>query len=1255
MEELSSTADSTVTDVEHTEVKTVAVDESPLNHTTEDDLSQAVAVAVVVESATCVNNATVGHHNPSAKGSSSSSSSPYRMTIRKTRKRKLGQSKMPSSSSSESSSSDDDEDETAPLPADSSQKSPAAENSPELQQPDGWRVKLYRLNADGSWDDCGTGRIVCLYRPPPKNNGGAEESTNNHKTTTDQWLYQETGEATLCVQAEVTKQNRAPRVLLRTRILLRDAYQRQGDNIITWCEPFYSRNDNNGGQEQQHEQIHHHQQQQPSQGGTGVDLALSFQDNAGCLDIWRQITHVQARAAELLRQQQLQDGSKNTSVEDMAARVAAQHHADLQRQQHQQNLWSTHHQLAGDEHMIVRNSNDGDMYNNSLMEAIQSLPNPPTLQNLEEIADTIAAFQHVQQREHLALWIAKDECAYLKALLALFPAAEKRGDYGKLATLAACVKTILLLNDPSILELIVSVASIFEEVCSCLEYDPDLREKANHRWFLRERAKFRTVVPMDDPDLVAAIHRSFRVIYIRDTLLRPTMDESSLSTLNSLLTFTHTDVVKGVTMAGSEPDGTLFDSYLIKVIDVLSIELHAVALAEWAELEASPSAIDEQRNDEPRTDPSIVVGKHSLGTTTWKQYLAPQDNSLPSRRLRTRGCLLFLKELFNMVRLSLQQSDKDDFYSVICTIEIDLNEAAREIADNVSQTSQMVEVGSVASTVKSERIDEKLEVQHSSSEMSSPPPPTKLLSMFGSVLGDPNLDVSEKGAVLEIVGGVAMHDPGLIRRHCLEYHAARKTTLETKSKANAVSLRPEPNESRQASFFGPANDILASLLFLLVTETDVGILLQVSEIMRIILDTDVVNDHGPMNAGFADESEGIPPRATQQPHDQHSQPSGNAPTTTDQKHFLSLFYDHYVEWLVAPFQFTILHPVRRVPEQFLLDTSESPLLQRMIAFFQKGVPVDEPLLRRVPVCATRTPFCVELLSFCVRAHLYRMKFFLLKSRIVGDVLKMLRPNLPVRGISGDRCVKLAALRFLRSILSVNDEFYHRHIIQHDLFAPVFEALRDNPVGDNLVSSSIVEMCDFIQNENIKSLIEYIVTKHLSASDPQTTVPSLEDVSGPYVTTLTTLRKAYEDNLNATNKSQSGGGGPRSPGGSRYFSDMPHHHHGRQLSGKALEDQRKFRLVDQEESYFDADDEESGSASNEVAAQEVVERELHRTPRMFSLAQAPLLNNLEASSRSCGKSSEDDKDAPTDEDDAVLDEMVITSDSSGEGEDGVMRI
>ena len=156
-------------------------------------------------------------------------------------------------------------------------------------------------------------------------------------------------------------------------------------------------------------------------------------------------------------------------------------------------------------------------------------------------------------------------------------------------------------------------------------------------------------------------------------------------------------------------------------------------------------------------------------------------------------------------------------------------------------------------------------------------------------------------------------------------------------------------------------------------------------------------------------------------------------------------------------------------------------------------------------------------------------------------------------------------RLLRAILSTNDEFYHRHIIQNNLFDPVFEAFRANPVGDNLVSSAIVEMCDYIHTENVKSVIEYIVTKHLSASSAEGPMPSLEDVSSPYVSTLTELRKAYEKNLKAANKTQAtettepqaGGGASHS----RYFHNTGAVRATRVvMSEKALEDQVSSRCV-----------------------------------------------------------------------------------------------
>ena len=91
-----------------------------------------------------------------------------------------------------------------------------------------------------------------------------------------------------------------------------------------------------------------------------------------------------------------------------------------------------------------------------------------------------------------------------------------------------------------------------------------------------------------------------------------------------------------------------------------------------------------------------------------------------------------------------------------------------------------------------------------------------------------------------------------------------------------------------------------------------------------------------------------------------------------------------------------------------------------------------------------------------------MKRYLINSRVLINVMKLRSPSKSLVP-SGDRCLKLGALRCLRSIISLKDEFYNRHIVQHSLFTPVFEAFRANPVGDNLVSSSIIGKCSLFKS------------------------------------------------------------------------------------------------------------------------------------------------------------------------------------------------
>lgn len=94
------------------------------------------------------------------------------------------------------------------------------------------RVKLYALNADRQWDDRGTGHVSSTYVDRLKG-------------------------ISLLVRAEADGS-----LLLESKIQPDTAYQKQQDTLIVWSE------------------------------GDNFDLALSFQEKAGCDEIWEKICNV---------------------------------------------------------------------------------------------------------------------------------------------------------------------------------------------------------------------------------------------------------------------------------------------------------------------------------------------------------------------------------------------------------------------------------------------------------------------------------------------------------------------------------------------------------------------------------------------------------------------------------------------------------------------------------------------------------------------------------------------------------------------------------------------------------------------------------------------------------------------------------------------------------------------------------------------------------------------------------------------------
>ncbi|XP_031743317.1 serine/threonine-protein phosphatase 4 regulatory subunit 3A isoform X4 [Cucumis sativus] len=106
-------------------------------------------------------------------------------------------------------------------------RSPATSNSMQ-------RVKVYRLNDDGKWDDQGTGHVTVDY-------------------------LERSEELGLCVVDEEDNET-----LLLHRISSDDIYRKQEDTIISWRDPEYS-----------------------------TELALSFQETTGCSYIWDHICNAQ--------------------------------------------------------------------------------------------------------------------------------------------------------------------------------------------------------------------------------------------------------------------------------------------------------------------------------------------------------------------------------------------------------------------------------------------------------------------------------------------------------------------------------------------------------------------------------------------------------------------------------------------------------------------------------------------------------------------------------------------------------------------------------------------------------------------------------------------------------------------------------------------------------------------------------------------------------------------------------------------------
>ncbi|XP_077522729.1 serine/threonine-protein phosphatase 4 regulatory subunit 3 flfl isoform X3 [Amblyomma americanum] len=298
------------------------------------------------------------------------------------------------------------------------------------------RVKLYALNADRQWDDRGTGHVSSSYVERLK-------------------------AMSLLVRAESDGS-----LLLESKIQQDTAYQKQQETLIVWSE------------------------------GDNYDLALSFQEKAGCDEIWEKICQVQG---------------KDPSVDITQDVVESE-----------------------DEH---------------LEEASDGLPPvelpPCETQRLGELAALVqSCLPSPVRRDKLAT--ALEEQDYIRRLLPVFHTCEDLDYREGLYQLYDIFKGIFLLNKNALFDAMFAEDAILD-VVGILEYEPGCPpgQRRRHRDYLRQVSRFREVIPLGNPELLAKIHQTYRVQYIQDVVL-PTpsvFEENMLSTLSSFIFFNKADIV----------------------------------------------------------------------------------------------------------------------------------------------------------------------------------------------------------------------------------------------------------------------------------------------------------------------------------------------------------------------------------------------------------------------------------------------------------------------------------------------------------------------------------------------------------------------------------------------------------------------------------------------------------------------------------------------------------------------------------------
>ncbi|KPV78003.1 uncharacterized protein RHOBADRAFT_50526 [Rhodotorula graminis WP1] len=590
-------------------------------------------------------------------------------------------------------------------------------------------------------------------------------------------------------------------------------YQRQQDTLIVWTE----RTATEGDEEQ--------------------EMALSFATPSGCAEMWEFIKAARRFAAE--QQSLLHSPSPSPSEA-----------------------------LSSPRHAPMSGSASASLAN--------SLPEP-ALSNIPHLENAIRQMSRTAVgRERAASVIVRT--GYIDKLCKVQQEAEDLESLEDLHALCRVMQAIFLLNDNAIFEHVLR-DDVILGVVGMLEYDPDFPTmRASYREHLSSSTAFIPVVPPSllPGTLLAKIHQTHRLHYLKDVVLARILEDSTFSMLNSAIYFNEVDIVNEVA-AERELVREVFR--VLEDDEAAAVDAPPSAKGKERDLALGPkrtigpslpsdiaggSPVSKRaRLASPPLPPSSTDATTAAAVPSTSNPSAPLDPASPSVAARKLHATLFLQQLSQMAK-NLQLGVRAPLYRTLCdrgllpALEGALRFAAR--------------AGARPGASDDERDD--------------------ATRMRQAALGVWMCVVDL--APLEVRGYCLRQGKELEKREEEETEAGREgedaaAALERELEEEGKSAEETEKDKRDKEEQETRRTLLGLLIGTLKAEHDLGLKAQLTEALRVLVD--VTGEGGPLSA---------PPRLRQE--------------DPEAEKFLQYFYDHCMT--------SLLEPLSKLPD---LSPSDPPL------------------------------------------------------------------------------------------------------------------------------------------------------------------------------------------------------------------------------------------------------------------------------------------------------------------------------------------